>query len=148
MFKYEKAIIKYDFGPLNTFYINTLGRHGWIFKFCRTRNCLKRSPSHIAFSFFLAFSILFSQVGLSYLHDKHDAHEHLEQSDKNQTQLHKHGEHCKVCAIDLFSGLPSHTEIIFLSPEHATIASSLLYSDLSSLPVERVRGRAPPVALS
>lgn len=63
------------------------------------RNSLKAKILHTAASIFLIATILFGQVGVNYFHDRHDAHENIAKTD--QTTLQKHGEHCKVCSLDL-----------------------------------------------
>jgi hypothetical protein len=108
---------------------------------------VKIRPFHIAASLFLAASVLFSQVGLGYFHDKHDAHEHIDQAHKDQTQLHKHGEHCKVCSIDLFFSLYLDSETIKVKTSHISIAPVASQENLTSLPLSFIQGRAPPASI-
>jgi hypothetical protein len=62
---------------------------------------------------FLSFALLFNQVGLSFFHDSHEAHEFFKASEKSQTLLLNHGEHCQACSLEVLFNivLPVSTEI-------------------------------------
>lgn len=92
--------------------------------------------------------LLFSQVGLGFFHDKHDAHEHVDWSSRDQTQLHKHGEHCKLCSIDLFSSLFVESVDRLCEPVQDTSVSCPLNIGFDSISNSLSPGRAPPVYLS
>jgi hypothetical protein len=105
---------------------------------------VKARVTRISFSIFLALSLLFVQVGLGYFHDKHDAHERIEQAQKDQTQLHKHGEHCKICSIDLFLSLFIDNGRVFVNNPPQVIASCACHDAVQSIPLRFFEGRAPP----
>lgn len=59
---------------------------------------MKKSVFRKAHVLMLIAALIFGQVGAGFLHNKHDAHEAVIDSD--QPVLLNHGEHCKVCAVD------------------------------------------------
>ena len=95
---------------------------------------------------FLAFALLFTQTAIGFLHDKHDAHEEIEQAHRNQTELHKHGEHCKICAIDLFHSLFIEGEFTFKTLAPSSVVVTSHHNDHKGLPIDFARGRAPPAS--
>ena len=102
---------------------------------------------HVAFSFFLAASLLFTQAGLGYFHDNHNAHERIDQAQKNQTQLHKHGEHCKLCSIDLFFSLFVDDPIITINHPRRVVIPSITHEARQNLLLRFFEGRAPPLSV-
>jgi hypothetical protein len=63
----------------------------------------------------LGAALLFNQVGLNFFHDRHDAHEFHVAIQKDQTVLLNHGEHCKVCSVEVLFNivLPVSVELNF-----------------------------------
>ncbi|HWA32841.1 MAG TPA: hypothetical protein VG737_01865 [Cyclobacteriaceae bacterium] len=109
---------------------------------------MRTKALNIAFPLILIANLLFSQVVVNLLHDPHDFHQQATELQKEgKSALQKHGEHCKICSLDiLFNLLPS--------PSHnldATICAPapLLYShvDAEQAVISFFRDRAPPVAI-
>jgi len=103
---------------------------------------MNQSVFHKIQSIVLITALAFGQVGVGFFHNKHDAHESV--IDLDRTVLVKHGEHCKVCAVDL-----AHQVIApDLDIQLAEIASSTpvafdyISSTLFSRPL--TKDRAPP----
>lgn len=63
--------------------------------------------------FFLVACVLFGTTGVNFFHDGHHAHEHLTKEASKQTSVVEHGEHCKICSLDLIiqSDIVSQTAI-------------------------------------
>jgi len=108
---------------------------------------VRARPFRILFSIFLAASLLFTQAGLGYFHDKHDAHERIDPTGKDQIQLHKHGEHCKVCSIDLFFSLFIDDEVVTINDPPKVIAACIIHNALQTVPLTFFEGRAPPISI-
>ncbi|HEX8061004.1 MAG TPA: hypothetical protein VF473_08720 [Cyclobacteriaceae bacterium] len=89
-------------------------------------------------------SLLFTQVGVGFLHDKHDAHERIDKAQRDQTQLHKHGEHCKVCSIDMFFSLFIDNGVVTIDSTPKSIQTCITHDALQSQPLRFFEGRAPP----
>ncbi|HWA33890.1 MAG TPA: hypothetical protein VG737_07160, partial [Cyclobacteriaceae bacterium] len=73
----------------------------------------------------------------------HDAHTYLVK--RNETQLHNHGDHCRLCASDVLFHLyfePS-AEISFYRPQEPVVAIQALTTIIAL--DDFTRGRAPPV---
>lgn len=47
--------------------------------------------------------LLFTQIGAGFFHNKHDAHKHTVELAQGDFAISEHGEHCKLCAIDLIT---------------------------------------------
>lgn len=97
-------------------------------------------------SFLLIGSILFGQIGVDFMHDPHNAHEKTVKLDGPHKTIQKHGEHCKVCSIDLFINLFVENDTTTPSREMSstTIATDPFnHGFVFSTPT---RGRAPPLA--
>ncbi len=92
---------------------------------------------------FLAFTLLFNQVALNFFHNKHDAHKSY-QVQSNQVQLHSHGDHCKVCALDTLFHLffEASPEFNFYHPQETVVATPVLTTVIAAS--DFIKGRAPP----
>lgn len=106
---------------------------------------MKVRPYHLIFSLFLAGALLFSQAGLTFFHDKHIGRQHTDWPHKYQTQLNKHGEHCKICSINLFFSLfvESPDQLTELTGKAAT--QDVVQDKVETIATSFSRGRAPPV---
>lgn len=99
---------------------------------------------HIALSILLISSLGLSQIGAGFFHNKHDAHENAVLLDEGEFAITAHGEHCKLCAIDLIT-------LYNESPEYhqveATIQRQFILPIISKVSVSKAfaSGRAPPV---
>ena len=106
---------------------------------------MKKRGLHIAVFVFLSSCLLFNQVGLNFFHDRHEAHEYFAASQKNQTMLLEHGEHCQACSLEVLFNvvLPVSTEVpaqIFASEYYQEPQAQSVF-----ICVDRARGRAPPI---
>ncbi len=93
----------------------------------------------------LTSALLFNQVGLYFFHDKHDAHEFFEATQKNKTLLLNHGDHCQACSLEVLFNvvLPVVTEIpqqVFVNEFFQKAYTEPVF-DL----IEVVTGRGPPI---
>jgi hypothetical protein len=98
----------------------------------------------------LIANLLFSQVVINLLHDPHDFHQPVSEL---QQELHKqgkatvqeHGEHCKVCSLDiLFNILPNPSTILdFSVPKVAAVIYAHVEAGQSVLSFSK--DRAPPI---
>lgn len=90
-------------------------------------------------------ALLFGQVGVGYLHDPHTAHETPAAVNDIHKTFQKHGEHCKVCSVDLFVNMLAADNT--LSVSHAFQNGQGAYRPESPQHnnTSRVRDRAPPV---
>lgn len=108
---------------------------------------VRKEPSYIALVCLLAASLLFNQVGINFFHGKHDAHE-VQQKQTDQAQLHKHGDHCKVCALDTLFNLffePSG-DFGFHQSNEVWLAFYAVNAKLVGILLSQ--DRAPPVSIS
>jgi hypothetical protein len=107
---------------------------------------VKKRGLHIVVFVVLSSALLFNQVGLNFFHDRHEAHEYFAASQKNQSMLLNHGEHCQVCSLEVLfnvvlpvsTGIPTQVFISGYNQEPAP-ASVFIFFD-------RPCGRAPPAA--
>jgi len=63
---------------------------------------LSKQAVHIAISVLVGSCLLFGQLGAIYLHTRHDEHK-AEVGKTENTVIIAHGEHCKICAVDVFN---------------------------------------------
>lgn len=111
---------------------------------------MKSKTAHIASSLILVGSLLFAQVAVNFFHKNHDVHQ-LKSITKplkgGAAGVQAHGEHCKVCAVDVFNNAFIGTTINFA--DHSPFIS---HNDQSPVCPNRAavscsQGRAPPVSL-
>lgn len=105
---------------------------------------MKNPLYYIIFHVVLAGLLLFNQVGLNFIHDRHDAHENqIKQS--ASAELHKHNNHCKVCSLEtLFNlSLPPAEEFHFSNFQQTLLANTSC--EEITLTLSHSRDRAPPV---
>ena len=105
---------------------------------------MKKRRLYTAAWIVLTSALLFNQVGLNFFHDKHDAHEFFEATQKNKTLLLNHGEHCQVCSLEVLFNvvLPVNTEL----PQYvfARDLFQRVYPEPVFAFVALCDGRAPP----
>jgi hypothetical protein len=108
------------------------------------RGNLNKKVLHIAISAFLITNLLFSQLVINLLHDRHDAHEPAIELEKGQAALQRHGEHCKICSLDivfnLFENPPPQLET---QQQNSTLITSCAVNEKFVL-VSFSQDRAPP----
>ena len=104
---------------------------------------MTRTIFHRIQSLMLIVALAFGQVGVSFLHNKHDAHETV--ADFDHTVLVKHGEHCKVCAIDLAHEISAPNLNIELAQTESTTPVVFDYTSFTFFPRPLTKDRAPPV---
>src|SRR5688572_30212828 len=64
--------------------------------------CLMKARLHtILLLWILTAGLLFSQIGAGFFHNKHDAHKETHLLGAGKFAIQEHGEHCKLCAVDL-----------------------------------------------
>ena len=91
----------------------------------------------------LVTGLLFSQVGAGYFHNKHDAHKNTHILASGHYAIQAHGEHCKLCAIDLFQ-LFSETSACCEFEESAKGVFIVNIQGNPSTPAKLLKGRSPP----
>jgi hypothetical protein len=104
---------------------------------------MNKAALHKALSITLTLALIFGQVGASFFHNKHDAHQTV--VDLDHTVLVPHGEHCKVCAVDwVHQFVNDDISFRFLNEEPTTffVVEVIHFPDLVS---PHSNGRAPPV---
>ena len=105
---------------------------------------MKKSSAHIVAFLILAVGLLFNQVGLNFLHNAHDAHKHLAEGAKEVPSVQEHGDHCKICGLDvlfnLFLETPPSLE------RHPTPENflSVAKAEVRLCTLSLAQGRAPP----
>ncbi len=108
---------------------------------------VKRKIVYRALSLSLVAVLLFSQVALNFFHDHQGYRFRAGLEQQNKTTLQKHVQHCKVCSLEIMSGLffqpvVQPTEQIFIKTEgHESV------TDLACSFTAFTQGRAPPVAI-
>ncbi|MEJ0033546.1 MAG: hypothetical protein WDO15_25835 [Bacteroidota bacterium] len=107
---------------------------------------MKKRRLYTAAWIVLTSALLFNQVGLHFFHDKHDAHEFFEATQKNKTLLLNHGEHCQVCSLEVLFNvvLPVNVEL----PQQFFVSEFFqkAYPESIFVFVAHSDGRAPPRA--
>jgi hypothetical protein len=108
---------------------------------------LRKNKTHIALVTLLLSSLLFGQLAVNLLHDNHDFHEAVAQAQKGDS-LQKHGEHCKVCSLDIVLNLLFNEHVARNTPDQKD--RFLPFSKTNELVVfaSYSQGRAPPAFLS
>ena len=109
------------------------------------RSQLNNRRLHIILSGFLIANLVFSQIVINLLHDRHDAHEATIESQGGKASIQKHGEHCKVCSLDLLFNLFKSTLFQFeIQQQRSLLIISRAVNEKSTL-VSFSQDRAPPV---
>jgi hypothetical protein len=103
---------------------------------------MNKAIFHRIQSILLIVALAFGQVGVNFLHNKHDAHETV--IDLDHTVLVKHGEHCKVCAVDLTHQVLAPDLNIELAQTEATTPVAFDYASFTSFSRLLTKDRAPP----
>lgn len=93
----------------------------------------------------LIAALMFGQVGSGFLHNKHDAHEEIVDLDSKLPVLVKHGEHCKVCSVDLFAPFINSTFSVGFPEEAQHSFESAAVNSLTDTTLILNSGRAPPI---
>lgn len=106
---------------------------------------LKRKTLHIAFRFLLIANLLFSQFAINLFHDRHDVHEPAIELQKGESAIQKHGEHCKVCSLDIVFNLLTDPFIQLESPPQETTQTTAFNVEVELISVSFSQDRAPPV---
>jgi hypothetical protein len=103
---------------------------------------MSRAIFHRVHSLVLILALAFGQVGVGFFHNKHDAHETV--IDPDQTVLVKHGEHCKVCAVDWIHAFLAADPDIEFPDEQRVVFFVLHVIESPDSIVVYGDGRAPP----
>jgi hypothetical protein len=103
---------------------------------------MSKAVFHRAVALMLMIALSFGQLGVNFLHNKHDAHESV--VDFDHTVLVKHGEHCKICAVDLAHEILAPALCIALAQTETTTPVVLDYTSLISFSQLLTKDRAPP----
>jgi hypothetical protein len=94
----------------------------------------------------LTGGLLFSQVGAGYFHNKHDAHKETHILDAGKFAIQEHGEHCKLCAIDLIHlYLESHHVCLINADGNSAFLSAIPGTPLTA--TTPIKDRSPPVII-
>ena len=101
--------------------------------------------ANISLSLLLISSLGLSQVGAGFFHNKHDAHKNTVVLSDGEFAIQEHGEHCKLCAIDLITLFNAADEFLIVQE---TAQSSYLLPEvvLVSSTKTFAKDRAPPVS--
>jgi hypothetical protein len=106
---------------------------------------LKKKSIHIAIRCLLIVNLLFSQFAVNLLHDRHDVHEPAIELHKGEAAIQKHGEHCKVCSLDIVFNLLSDPFVQLESPGHELSNASVFNAEVELISISFSQDRAPPV---
>ena len=105
---------------------------------------MRKKVIQITFPFILIANLLFSQIVVNLLHDRHDFHEPIVELQKGAS-IQKHGEHCKICSLDiLFNLLVNPSTKINALPVKDTLIVPLVV-DVRTTLISFSQDRAPPV---
>jgi len=85
-----------------------------------------------------------SQIGAGFFHNKHDAHKNTVVLDAGEFAIQEHGEHCKLCAIDLITLFNEVDELANVQ-DTARPSFVLPIVGLVSATKTFAKDRAPPV---
>ena len=94
----------------------------------------------------LLASLLFTQVGGGYFHNKHDAHKHTNLLAAGEYAIQEHGEHCKLCAIDLIHLYSEPAAAIMVGHDAGTFFAVSIPGSPTAFPAD-LKGRSPPSTL-
>ena len=108
---------------------------------------LRKKKLHTALTTLLLINLLFGQLGVSLLHDRHDYHEAVAHAEKGDS-LQKHGEHCKVCSLDIVLNLLFVEHRLQRAVNQAVCFVSFSKTDDLVVFVSYSRGRAPPAVIA
>lgn len=98
----------------------------------------------ILFYGLLSLVLLFTQIGVAFLHDDHNSHRAVAKHLLNDEVLLPHGEHCKICSLEILFQLdiPS-TTILSCDPIYLTFDDSYKCQDLRRF-IHQSSDRGPP----
>ncbi len=105
---------------------------------------MKSKALHIAFRFLLIANLLFSQFAVNLFHDRHDVHEPAIELQKGQSAVQKHGEHCKVCSLDIVFNLLANPFNQLESPQQLSNQPTAFSVTVKLILVSFSQDRAPP----
>jgi len=108
---------------------------------------LKNNFNHIVISSSLIALLVFSQVGVNFLHSRHDEYSSPGKPAKHVT-VQRHGTHCKVCSMDVFNHAFVSETIIFFFVFAGQNNLQSRDAKASGLPLLHSKGRAPPMTIS
>jgi hypothetical protein len=106
---------------------------------------LNKRRLHIVLSGFLIANLLFSQIVINLLHDRHDAHEATIELPDGKASIQKHGEHCKVCSLDIHFKLFKNNPFRLAPQQQDLILTIACVASEKLIPVSFSQDRAPPV---
>jgi hypothetical protein len=111
---------------------------------------LKPRVLHIVSSAFLIGALAFAQVAVNFFHNNHDAHQvkSITEPLKGGTSgLQKHGEHCKVCAIDFFNNAFITSSFQIFDHPVLLIHEAQFSFSIARIIISYSQGRAPPTSV-
>jgi hypothetical protein len=92
----------------------------------------------------LIVNLLFSQFAVNLFHDRHDVHEPAIELEKGQSAVQKHGEHCKVCSLDIVFNLLANPFRQLESPQQQSSQPTIFNVAVKLISVSFSQDRAPP----
>ena len=98
----------------------------------------------ISLSLLLIASLGLSQIGAGFFHNRHDAHKNTVVLNAGEFAIQEHGEHCKLCAIDLITLFNVADELLSVQ-ETARPSFLLPIVGLVSATKTFAKDRAPPI---
>jgi hypothetical protein len=99
---------------------------------------------HISLAVLLIASLGMSQIAAGFFHNKHDAHKNSVVLGDGEFAITEHGEHCKLCAIDLITLYRESSELLLTEP---AAAQHFILPIVHKVSFQKtfLAGRAPPV---
>lgn len=114
---------------------------------CINIKTLYKKQIHTALLLFLIGNLLFSQIIVSLLHDRHDAHKPTVELGVGKWAVQEHGEHCKVCSLDIIFNLYNACLHPSKSGKQKNIFDGLVASNAELILISFCQDRAPPILL-
>jgi hypothetical protein len=111
---------------------------------CIAIDDLNKKLIHTTLSCFLIANLLFGQLVVNLLHDRHDAHEPTVELGAGKTAIQKHGEHCKVCSLDIIFNLYSGSSYQSKSDAQRDIFTGSIADNAELIHISFCKDRAPP----
>src|SRR5882762_2980828 len=131
--------------PIKGYPICTLQfRHQWL-SLVKAVKILKKKISHIIFPILLIVNLMFGQVALNFLHNPHSEHAPGIKVASAKANIHQHGEHCKICSLDIVLHLLAEnpyreSEVYTLEVQ---VSGHVQVSETNC--ISSIQDRAPPV---
>lgn len=93
----------------------------------------------------LLADLLFGQLVVNLLHDRHVFHSPTQVGQHGEYSLQAHGEHCKICALDILHNVIADSFILRDIHPQAIVMTAARTNDFRDISIHYIQDRGPPI---